>query len=135
MDHFAYVYNEAAQTVVSQGDVTFDTNGPSSGVTHAVGAAMISVGAAGSYLVDLSVTGAPAGQFALMVNGVAAPRRDVRHGRRPATERRSRCRRARGGRRLDVEQPHEVDVHRAAPSGTTGEQPTVNASVLVQRLG
>jgi hypothetical protein len=51
--------------------VTFDSNGPLLGVTHAPGSSAIVVTAAGTYLVDFSTSGVEPSQFALFDNGVA----------------------------------------------------------------
>jgi hypothetical protein len=71
---YAEAYNLAAEVVPVESPVTFDSNGPSSGiVTHSPGSATLTVVSAGTYLVDFSVSAVEPGQFTLFVNGAAAP--------------------------------------------------------------
>ncbi|OIJ17337.1 hypothetical protein BKP37_02190 [Anaerobacillus alkalilacustris] len=68
---YAYIYNESAQTVPVESDVTFDTNGiTTAGITHTPGTAEISIVRAGNYSVSFSVSGVEPNQFALFLNGV-----------------------------------------------------------------
>jgi len=69
---YGYIFNEAAEVVPIEASVTFDMNGPLLGVTHAPGNAGVVVTAAGTYLVDFSVSGVEPAQFALFVNGAPA---------------------------------------------------------------
>ena len=69
---YGYIYNVAPQTVAIEADVSFDSNGPVSGVVHTPGTSEIVVMRAGTYLVDFSVSGSEPDQFAVMVNGFAA---------------------------------------------------------------
>ena len=73
LSQYAYVYNEGAQTVAIEADVTFDTNGVMTpGITHAPGTSSIIVTTPGDYLITFSVSGVEPNQFALFVNGVQA---------------------------------------------------------------
>ena len=57
-----------------EADVTFDTNGVlTSGITHAPGAAGITLVNSGTYKVTFSVSGTEPSQMALFVNGVLVP--------------------------------------------------------------
>jgi hypothetical protein len=66
---YGYIYNLAAQVVAIEAPVTFDTNGPLSGFTHAPGTAGLVAVSSGTYLVDFSVTGVEPSEFALFDNG------------------------------------------------------------------
>lgn len=69
---FGYVYNQAAEVVAIEAPVSFDSNGPLLGITHAPGNAGIDITSSGTYEVTFSVSGTQPGQFALFVNGAAA---------------------------------------------------------------
>ena len=77
LSQYAYVYNDAAQTVAIEADVTFNKNGVlTAGITHAAGtpgAAGITLVNAGDYKVTFSVSGTEANQMALFVNGTLVP--------------------------------------------------------------
>jgi len=64
----------SGETVPLEADVTFDSNGVmTSGITHAPGAAGITLTAAGTYEVTFSVSGTEPSQMALFVNGTLVP--------------------------------------------------------------
>ena len=68
------MYNLAAETVALEADVTFDSNGVlSSGITHAPGAAGITLVNAGVYEITFSLSGVEPNQMGLFVNGVLLP--------------------------------------------------------------
>jgi hypothetical protein len=69
---FGYVFNHAAEVVAIEAPITFDSNGPLLGVTHAPGDAGIGVTNSGTYKVTFSVSAVEPAQFALFVNGAAA---------------------------------------------------------------
>jgi hypothetical protein len=70
LSEYAYVYNVSAQTVPLQTDITFDSNGVmTAGITHAAGAAGITLVNSGNYKVTFSVSGTEPSQMALFVNG------------------------------------------------------------------
>jgi hypothetical protein len=77
LSQYAYIYNDAAQTVDIDADVNFNKNGTrTSGITHAAGipgAAGITLVNAGDYKVAFSVSGTQASQMALFVNGTLVP--------------------------------------------------------------
>jgi hypothetical protein len=57
-----------------EADVTFDSNGVlTPGITHALGAAGITLTTAGAYEVTFSVSGTEPSQMALFVNGILVP--------------------------------------------------------------
>ena len=67
---YGYVYNESAQTVPIEADITFDSNGVmSSGITHAAGTSDIVLVNSGTYKVTFSTSGTEPSQMALFVNG------------------------------------------------------------------
>jgi hypothetical protein len=75
---FGFVYQSASQGVPAGGQVTWNTNGPLSGVTHTAGTSSIVVDAAGTYVVDWktgfgsSISGSGC-HYCLLVNNIAAP--------------------------------------------------------------
>jgi hypothetical protein len=74
VSQYAYIYNVSAGNVLVEADVPFDSNGVlTSGFTHTVGTAPITVVSAGVYKVTFSVSGTEASQFALFVNGTLVP--------------------------------------------------------------
>jgi hypothetical protein len=71
---YAYVYNLTPQTVAEEAPVTFDSNGVmTAGITHATGAAGITLVTAGTYEVSFSVSGTEPNQMALFDNGTIVP--------------------------------------------------------------
>ncbi|CAN5194486.1 hypothetical protein BH09DEP1_BH09DEP1_0810 [soil metagenome] len=70
---FGYIYALIPQTVAIEAPVLFDSNGPLVGVTHAPASPSIVVVSAGTYAIAFSVSGTEPNQFAIFVNGVAAP--------------------------------------------------------------
>ena len=67
---YAYIYNEADQTVVMEDDVTFDSNGSMSpNITHVLGSADVEFADSGTYGVSFSLTGTAPNQFALFLDG------------------------------------------------------------------
>ncbi len=74
VSQYAYIYNVGAANVLVEADVAFDTNGVlTSGFTHSLGTAPITVVSTGVYKVTFSVSGTEASQFALFVNGTLVP--------------------------------------------------------------
>jgi hypothetical protein len=71
--NYGYVYNLTGETVGIEAPVIFDSNGPLSGFTHLASSSNIGVVAAGTYLVDFSVSGTQVDQFALFDNGALVP--------------------------------------------------------------
>lgn len=67
---YAYVYNLGAQTVPLEASVTFDMGGVlSPGITHAPGAAGITLTSPGTYEIAFSASGTEPNQMALFLNG------------------------------------------------------------------
>ena len=74
LSQYAYVYNLGGETVPLEADVSFDSNGVlTPGITHALGAAGITLVSAGAYEVTFSVSGTEPSQMALFVNGTLVP--------------------------------------------------------------
>jgi hypothetical protein len=74
LSQYAYIYNVGAANVLVEADVAFDTNGVlTSGFTHSLGTAPVTVVSTGVYKVTFSVSGTEASQFALFVNGTLVP--------------------------------------------------------------
>jgi hypothetical protein len=70
LSQHAYVYNFAAETVLVEADVNFDTNGVlTSGITHVAGTAGITLANSGTYKVTFSLSDTEPNQMALFVNG------------------------------------------------------------------
>ena len=72
LSQYAYVYNDAAQTVALEADITFNKNGRmTAGITHTPGTpgdAGIALVNAGDYGVTFTVSGVGPNQMALFVN-------------------------------------------------------------------
>ncbi len=66
---YAHVYNQGAEVVPVEADITFDSTGVAAGVSHAPGNAGIVVDSAGVYEVRFEVNGVEPNQFALFDNG------------------------------------------------------------------
>lgn len=66
---FGYIYNEGAQTVPLETDVTFDNNGILSGVAHALGTTQLIIVTPGIYFVLFIVSSVEPNQFTLFLNG------------------------------------------------------------------
>jgi hypothetical protein len=74
LSQYAYVYNLGEETVPLEADISFDSNGVlTPGITHALGAAGITLVSAGAYEVTFSVSGTEPSQMALFVNGTLVP--------------------------------------------------------------
>ncbi|MDE5946040.1 MAG: hypothetical protein K2G63_01845 [Oscillospiraceae bacterium] len=71
---FAYIYNNTAQTVAVESDVSFNTEGINcGGITHLNGSSQITVNNTGVYLVWFYVLGSATNQFSIFVNGSSVP--------------------------------------------------------------
>jgi hypothetical protein len=131
---YAYIYNHAAETVASETDVVFDSNGALSGFTHLLGSSLLTVSTTGTYRVEFSASGTEVDQFALMVNGVAVP--GGTYGSGAGTQQND-------GRAILSLTAGDVLTLRnhTSPSAVTlatvigGTQANVNASMLVEQLG
>ena len=67
---YAYIYNTSGQLVFIESDVTFDTNGSLSGISHTPGTSSITFTNSGVYKVNFSISGSEPNQFALFLNGI-----------------------------------------------------------------
>lgn len=71
---FAYMYNNSAQTVAVESDVSFNIGGINcGGISHINGSSQISINNAGIYLIWFYVLGTSENQFSLFVNGTSVP--------------------------------------------------------------
>jgi hypothetical protein len=113
--------------------VTFDSNGPLLGITHAPGNAGIVVTSAGTYSIRFSVSGVESGQFAIFVNG--APAAGTVYGSGAGTQQDD-------GQALITLSANDVLtlVNHSSASAVTlqtlagGTQTNVNASILIEEL-
>ncbi len=70
LSEYAYIYNLSAQVVPLEADITFSSNGGTSGsITFSAGTSAISLGAAGLYSIWFTVSGVEPNQFTLYQNG------------------------------------------------------------------
>jgi hypothetical protein len=131
--NYGYVYNQGAQVVPLEADVSFDHSGVLlGGVTHA-GGSTITITDPGTYLVSFSVSGVEPNQFSLVVNG--APVSEATYGSGAGTQQTT-------GQAILVFAAGDVLTlrnHTSAAAVTLqtlagGTQINVNASVLVQQL-
>ena len=134
LPNYAYIYNHAPESVASEADVTFDSNGALSGFVHTAGAASISVVTAGHYRIDFSASGTEVSQFAVFVNGVVVPGSD--YGSGAGTQQNN------GSLILSLTAGNVVTLrNHTSPSAVTlatvigGTQANVNASILIEQLG
>jgi hypothetical protein len=70
LSEYAYIYNDAAETVAIEADVTFNKPGIlTPGITHAPGSAEVAFTTPGTYKITYLVSGVEPNQFALFLNG------------------------------------------------------------------
>ncbi len=117
-----------------EGQVTFNLNGPLSGITHAPGNAGIDITAAGVYEVTFSVSGVEPGQFGLFVNGAAVS--DTIYGSGAGTQQDN------GQAILTLSASDVLTLvnHSSAAAVTLqtlagGTQVNVNASIVITKVG
>jgi hypothetical protein len=122
------------ETVPLEADVTFDSNGVlTAGITHAPGAAGITLTIAGTYEASFSVSGTEPSQMALFVNGTLVP--GAIYGSGAGTQQNT-------GQAIFIAPAGAVFTVRnhtssaavglATPIG--GTQPSSNASVVIEKL-
>ncbi len=71
LSQYGYVYNVSSQVVALEAAVTFDSTGvTTAGITHATGAAGITLVEAGAYEIKFSVSGTEPNQMGIFINGV-----------------------------------------------------------------
>jgi hypothetical protein len=131
---YAYIYNTSGEVVPLESGVTFDTNGVlTSGIVHAAGDAGVMLVDAGAYLISFSVSVTEPNQMTLFVGGVPAP--GGTYGSGAGTQQNS-------GHVIVIVAAGAVVAVRnhssAAAVGLVtpigGTQPTVNASILIEKL-
>lgn len=130
---YAYVYNLGFQSVALEADVSFDTNGVSSGITHTAGTAAIVIVSAGTYNISFSVSSTAPNQFALYLNG--SPVAGGTYGSGSGTQQNN------GSVILSLLPGDIVTLRNHSSTGAVtlqtlagGTQPNVNASVLMMKL-
>jgi hypothetical protein len=132
---YAYVYNTSVETVAVEAAVTLDTNGVlTSGFTHTVGTAPITVVSAGVYKVTFSTSGTETSQFALFVDGTLVP--GTIYGSGAGTQQNNGqaiFSIAAGG--LLTLKNHTSSAAVGLPTIGGGTLANTNASVLIEKLG
>jgi hypothetical protein len=122
------------ETVPLEADVTFDSNGVlTPGITHAPGAAGVTLTTAGTYEVTFSVSGTEPSQMALFVNGALVPGTVYGSGAGTQQNTGQAIFVAPAGAVLTVRNhTSSAAVGLATPIG--GTQPSSNASVVVEKV-
>jgi len=122
------------ETVPLEADVTFDSNGVlTPGITHAPGAAGVTLTTAGTYAVTFSVSGTEPSQMALFVNGTLVPGTVYGSGAGTQQNTGQAILVAPAGAVLTVRNhTSSAAVGLATPIG--GTQPSSNASVVIEKL-
>lgn len=117
-----------------EADVTFDSNGVlTPGITHALGAAGITLTTAGTYAVTFLVSGTEPSQMAVFVNGILVPGTVYGSGAGTQQNTGQAILVAPAGAVLTVRNhTSSAAVGLATPIG--GTQPSSNASVLIEKL-
>jgi hypothetical protein len=134
LSQYAYVYNLGGETVPLEADVNFDSNGVlTPGITHALGAAAITLATAGAYEVTFSVSGTEPSQMALFVNGTLVSGTVYGSGAGTQQNTGQAIFVAPAGAVLTVRNhTSSAAVGLATPIG--GTQPSANASVVIEKL-
>lgn len=135
LSDYAYIFNDEDQTVAIEADVTFSDNGViTAGFTHAPGTTALNVVAAGAYKVSFSTSGTEASQFALFVNGLVVD--GTTYGSGAGTQQNNGqviVLLAAGDVLTLRNHSSSAAVGLATPIG--GTQASVNASVLIEKIG
>jgi hypothetical protein len=132
---YAYIYNETAETVGAESALSFDANGAmTSGIAHTPGSTDITIAAAGDYEVTYSASVTGVNQIALFVNGAAIA--GTVYGAGAGTEQNTghAIVAVGAGATLTVRN-HTTAGAFALATPIGGTQPTVNASVTIEKLG
>jgi hypothetical protein len=134
LSQFAYIYNTSGQVVPLEASVTFDTNGVlTPGVSHAAGDPGITLVNAGAYKISFSVSATEPNQMTLFVDGV--PALGTTYGSGAGTQQnvgQAIVIVSAGGVVTLRNHSSAAAVGLATPIG--GTQPTVNASIVVEKL-
>jgi hypothetical protein len=135
LSQYAYVFNDAAQTVPIEADVIFNKNGVlTSGITHALGAAGIVLVNAGDYKVTFSVSGTEVSQMALFVNGILVPGTIYASGAGTQQNTGLAIVSLAAGDVLTVRN-HSSSAAVGLATAIGGTQANVNASVAIEKIG
>jgi hypothetical protein len=134
---YAYYYNVAAQTVAIEADILFDTNGvnsPAPITTHTAGTAAIIVASTGTYKVSFIVSATESGQVAVFLNG--APVAGSIYGSGAGTQQNNGqvIFSAFAGSTITVRN-HSSAAALGLPTPIGGTQASVNASIMLEKLG
>jgi hypothetical protein len=134
---YAYYYNVAAQTVAIEADILFDTNGvnsPAPITTHTAGTAAIIVASTGTYKVSFIVSATEPGQVAVFLNG--APVAGSIYGSGAGTQQNNGqvIFSASAGSTITVRN-HSSAAALGLPTPIGGTQASVNASIMLEKLG
>jgi hypothetical protein len=134
LSQYAYIYNLGGETVPLEADVTFDSNGVlTPGITHALGAAAITLTTIGTYEVNFSVSGTEPSQMALFINGTVVPGAVYGSGAGTQQNTGQAIFTAPAGAVLTVRNhTSSAAVGLATPIG--GTQASSNASVVIEKL-
>lgn len=134
LSQYAYIYNLGEEAVPLEADVTFDSNGVlTPGITHALGAAGVTLTTAGVYEVTFSVSGTEPSQMALFVNGTLVPGAIYGSGAGTQQNTGQAIFIAPAGAVLTIRNhTSSAAVGLATPIG--GTQPNSNASVVIEKL-
>jgi BclA C-terminal domain len=133
---YGYIYNLTNEVVPLETAVTFTDNGlGTAGFSHALGSSELQVINAGIYKVTFSVSGTEPNQFALFLNGVPVP--GSVYGSGAGTQQNNGQVIVSVGANdilTLVNHTSAAAVTLAASTPIGGTAPSVNASILIQRL-
>jgi hypothetical protein len=132
--NYAYVFNQAAETVAIEADTVFDSNGSLLGFTHTAGTATIGVVTTGHYRIDFSASGTQVSQFAVFVNGVVAAGGDYGSGAGTQQNNGSLILSLTAGDSITLRN-HTSAAAVGLATAIGGSQANVNASMLIEQLG
>jgi BclA C-terminal domain len=132
--NYAYVFNQAAETVAVEADTVFDSNGSLLGFTHSAGTAAIVVVTTGHYRIDFSASGTQVSQFAVFVNGVVAAGSDYGSGAGTQQNNGSLILSLTAGDSITLRN-HTSAAAVGLATAIGGSQANVNASMLIEQLG
>ena len=134
---YAYYYNVAARTVAIEADVIFDTNGLNSPVpiaTHTAGTAVITIASTGTYKVSFIVSATEPGQVAVFLNGALVAGSIYGSGAGTQQNNGQVILSASMGDLITVRN-HSSSAALGLPTPIGGTQASVNASIMLEKLG
>jgi hypothetical protein len=134
---YAYYYNVAAQTVAIEADVLFDTNGvnsPAPIATHTAGTSAITIASTGTYKVSFIVSATEPGQVAVFLNGALVAGSIYGSGAGTQQNNGQVILSASVGDLITVRN-HSSSAALGLPTPIGGTQASVNASIMLEKLG